>query len=282
MNKELLENIKKTIVFIGYMQNQLMDDGKNKAKIKLSGTGFIFQLNKVFFLATAKHVIAEVDPKTGKVMKEKPGLFVFNNMKNGSVRFSSIDELKKSYKFFYHTNDKVDITIIPFPLNITDDDVKVFAEDMFVDGGNLYETYDVFFASYQPGISDLAIDSKIIPIVRKGSIARMNSNKSLYIDGSAFPGNSGSPVFVMPSPIRYSSNNNSISFGDDTIGGKFIGIISQYTPYTEVAISQQTGRPRVIFEENTGLSLVWLNDYLKEIMQTKEFSDFILSQTSKK
>ena len=37
--------------------------------------------------------------------------------------------ISTSYKFFYHTNDKVDITIIPFPLNITDDDVKVFAED---------------------------------------------------------------------------------------------------------------------------------------------------------
>ena len=30
-------------------------------------------------------------------------------------------------------------------------------------------------------------------------------------------------------------------------------MVKSYVPYQDVAISRQTGRPRVVFEENTGL-----------------------------
>ena len=33
-----------------------------------------------------------------------------------------------------------------------------------------------------------------------------------------------------------------------------IGLVSSYVPYRDVAISNQTNRPRIIFEENTGLT----------------------------
>ena len=55
------------------------------------------------------------------------------------------------------------------------------------------------------------------------------------------------------------------------MGGKFIGIIGEYLPYQEVAISTQTGRPRVVFEENTGLSRVWSVNFIREIMESNTF-----------
>lgn len=47
--------------------------------------------------------------------------------------------------------------------------------------------------------------------------------------------------------------------------------MNTFLPYKEVAISTQTGRPRVIFEENTGLSKVWSITFIKEIMESDTF-----------
>jgi hypothetical protein len=35
-----------------------------------------------------------------------------------------------------------------------------------------------------------------------------------------------------------------------------IGMVKSYIPYQDVAVSQQTNRPRVIFEDNSGLTKV--------------------------
>ena len=40
-----------------------------------------------------------------------------------------------------------------------------------------------------------------------------------------------------------------------------------------MAISTQTGRPRVIFEENTGLSRVWSVPFIKEILDLDIFKE---------
>ncbi len=278
MNKELLEQIKKTVVFIGGFKSILKPDGTTEQEVSLCGTGFIVQLENVFFLITAKHVIAEIDQNTKKVIKERDGLYVFNNLKEdvpggAVVKASSLDENKKKYPFFYHQDDSIDLVLMPFPIDINEDDIKTMSRDMFVEHNDVCETYDVFFVSYQPGISEIKLDSRVAPIIRKGSIARINKNNSVYIDGAAFPGNSGSPVFIMPSPIRYTSAG--ISFGVDAIGGKYLGTISEYKQYSEVAISQQTGRPRIVFEENTGLSMLWTSKQVLEIIESEKVKTFI-------
>jgi hypothetical protein len=277
MNKELLEQIKKTVVFIGALKPIVKPDGTKDTEVNLSGTGFLVQLNQIFFLITAKHVIANVDHKTRKVLKEKDGLFVFSNLKSeatpNSVKASSLDELRKKYPAFYHSNDAIDLALIPFPVDTQNDDIKTVPQEMFVKNEEIFETYDVFFVSFQPGISDLALDSKVSPIIRKGSVARVNKNGSIYIDGAAFPGNSGSPVFIMPSPIRYTGGG--ISLGADNLGGKYLGTVSEYKPYSEVAISQQTGRPRVVFEENTGLSMLWTANHVLEVLNQEEVKKFV-------
>ncbi len=43
-----------------------------------------------------------------------------------------------------------------------------------------------------------------------------------------------------------------------------IGVIKSYIPFQDIAISQQTNRSRIIFEENSGLSLVEPVDYIFE------------------
>ena len=46
-----------------------------------------------------------------------------------------------------------------------------------------------------------------------------------------------------------------------------IGVVKSYIPYKDVAISQQTGKPKVIFEENSGLALVETVDSIEETVE---------------
>ena len=91
-------------------------------------------------------------------------------------------------------------------------------------------------------------------IVRQGVIARVRDalasfSQDFLIDGSIFPGNSGGPVITRPEAIGIE--------GTKTLNRAWlIGVVSGYVPYQDVAISTQTNRPRVIFEENSGMAAV--------------------------
>lgn len=266
MQKSFLEDFKKTIVFIGYWKTT-----QGEVKEELIGTAFLVQIEGVFCLVTAKHVIAEIDDK-GNVLQERQNLLVFNNLikKEKGIRFVSLDIRKKDgFNWFFHDNSLIDLAIMPFPLNIQEDDVKVCPDTNFLSLERICETNDVFFLSYQPGVTMLS-DGEVLPLIRKGAVARKNNNKSFLIDGAAFPGNSGSPVYMLPAAIRIDDNGN-INLGGDILGGKFIGVVSNYIHYQDIAISAQTKRARIIFEENTGLSTVWSSDCLLEITKQDGF-----------
>ena len=127
---------------------------------------------------------------------------------------------------------------------------------------------EICVLGFQP---DLVL-TKIKPVVRSRIISRIEDDKTFYIDASVFPGNSGSPVLLKPSPVMLKERQ--IHFGGTHLG-RIIGICGGYIPYRESAISVQTGRERIIFEENTGLSKVWSIDYIREIIDSTEFLEII-------
>lgn len=254
--RDLIEQIKKSIVFLGKINE--------KKEIQYYATGFLVDVQNVFHLVTAKHVVVD---KNGNLIDNET--LVFFNLKDGRIASRSIAEIKKNFavNWIFHENKDVDIAIIPFGLDPQNDDVKTIPDNMYLPTDRLFELYDIFFLSYQPGIEP---QKRISPVIRNGTVSLINEGGTFYIDGSAFPGNSGSPVFLKPSPIRFDDVGN-ISIGGDPLSGKFIGIISGYLPYQEVAVSTQTGHPRVIFEENTGLSKVWSCTYIREIAKSDIF-----------
>jgi S1-C subfamily serine protease len=101
-------------------------------------------------------------------------------------------------------------------------------------------------------------------IVRQGSIARIQdalngASNEILIDMTIFPGNSGGPVVTRPELVSIE--------GTQPIGNaSLVGVIASYVPYQDVAVSLQTKRPRVIFEENSGLASVVPVDRLLEIV----------------
>jgi len=258
---DLIRQTKKTIVFLGAINE--------KGKIQLRATGFLVMIQNVFHLVTAKHVIMETKGGkfTGKFIDNN--MFALFNMKDGHTGLRSISQIKSKYgaNWIFHQDENVDIAIIPFPLDLKKQDVMVIPDKMFLTADRVFELYDVYFLSYQPGIGT---QEQILPVIRSGTVSLINKDNTFYIDGFAFPGNSGSPVFLKPSLIRFDEKGD-ITIGVDPLGGKFIGIVGEYIPYQEVAISTQTNRPRVVFEENTGLSKVWSVKFLKEIEDSAIF-----------
>jgi hypothetical protein len=264
---DLISRIRKTTVFLGNLTQKKEPD--------FNATGFLLLIQGVYHLATAKHIV--MDSATGKFIDRE--MRVFFNLKNGRIGSRRLEKTKRDFgvNWIFHENDEVDIAIIPILLEEEKDDVLTIPDDMFLSIDELFEVCDIFFLSYQPGVQP---QKRISPIIRSGTISLINEDKTFYIDASAFPGNSGSPVFLKPLPIRFGRKGDvaqapvstgDIALGPDPLGGRFIGIVGGYIPYQEIAISTQTRRPRIIFEENTGLSKVWPIDFIREILESKVF-----------
>ncbi|MBZ0207048.1 MAG: serine protease [Flavobacteriales bacterium] len=102
-------------------------------------------------------------------------------------------------------------------------------------------------------------------IVREGCIARIRDlyegrKKDFLCDALVFPGNSGGPLFIKPEVTAVAGTKSNYKSG-------LIGIVKSYIPYQDVAISVQTKRPRITFEENSGLSSVEPVDHIIETIQ---------------
>ena len=107
-------------------------------------------------------------------------------------------------------------------------------------------------------------------IVRQGSIARIRDvyskpQKGFLLDTFIFPGNSGGPVILKPEIA-------SIQGTKPINRSHLVGIVSGYLPYIDVAVSLQTKRARVSFEENSGLAQVVPVDYIDEVIKDYEAS----------
>lgn len=103
------------------------------------------------------------------------------------------------------------------------------------------------------------------PIVRQGIVSLVDP---FLVDAFTFPGNSGGPVVYVPI----------IPFGKDVKTdvlqeNKLIGLVIEYITYQDVAISSQTKRPRVIFEENTGLCRVIPSKTILEFLKSDKFAE---------
>ena len=246
----------KTIVLI----EQLSKDEEGNNVFMPIGTGFITEYEKFNILVTAKHVVFDKDQKTNV-----PNLFASFNQKNAVFGHRSVEGMKKHFgiDWSFHSNLDVDLAIIPVLFDPAKDDIKRMSRTLYEGIDVLTEGEEIFFLGFPLGIK---MEKVIKPIVRAGIIALIQENRTFLIDANVFPGNSGSPVFLKPSIMDY---------GTRTFGkirpAKFIGIISSYISYTDVAISRQTKRTRIVFEENSGLACVYSVSYIQDIFESEDF-----------
>jgi V8-like Glu-specific endopeptidase len=238
---------KKTIVYLGV-------EDKNHNPVFL-GTGFLLSYKGYLYVVTAKHVVDGLY----KNYKDDDITF-FLNTKEGGGQIIKMDWIVRRSNAKWIFSKRYDVAIMPF-VAMNNIDYKSIPENFLVTSEDLIELQDVFYISYQPGIES---PGKITPIVRSGSVSIINEDGGFVLDAFVFPGNSGSPVFIKPN-----------IFDDEkakTESCKLIGIVGAYLPYQDVAISAQTNRPRIVFEENTGLAIISPAQALKSIFETDEFA----------
>ena len=235
------------------------------------GTGFIVGRpiindtgEKVYhtFLVTNKHVLND----------KKTVLLRFNTLQGTQIKDYPVDlELGGQKIWVGHQSADVDIAVFYINPEVLKNDSAVFSffhlDEHVMDvsdmqSGGISEGDSIFVLGFPLGI--VSDQSKHV-ISRSGSIARIrdvlaNQQSCFLVDANIFPGNSGGPVITRPevSSIQGTQAINKAAL---------IGIVKSYLPYKDIAISQQTGNPRVIFEENSGLALVETTDNIKSTVE---------------
>jgi hypothetical protein len=252
---DLLPLVKKSVVYLG---KPVGDDPNWFA------TGFLTVTGGTNQLVTAKHAVLD-----SLRDRHDAGVVAYYNTLDGRLAGRRVSQVQEQgFNWVFHPDPGVDLAAIPIPLQLEgQDDVGLVPDEVHIKLADLEETWDVIYPTFQPGTQDVG---NVAPVLRSGMISRKNSDGTYLIDGQAFPGNSGSPVFVKPQGMRITKKG--ALFGGDPFALRFAGIIGAYIPYEDRAVSVQTGQTRVVFQENTGLSLVWSSDRLRELFDCPEFS----------
>ncbi|MCI0483085.1 MAG: serine protease [candidate division NC10 bacterium] len=177
----------------------------------------------------------------------------------------------KKPAWFGHPDPEIDVAVVPinarllkeqgirFSFFSSDEHVATRAEALRL---GLTEGDGVFVLGFPMGYVG---EKRNFVIVRQGVLARVRDclsggSKEFLVDCSVFPGNSGGPVVSRPEVV-------SIQGTTAPSKAMLLGIVAGYVPYQDVAISLQTNRPRVIFEENSGLAAAFTIDYVAETIE---------------
>jgi S1-C subfamily serine protease len=246
--------------------------GRDPAQRRWVGTGFLYGKidkksdpeNKGYwvFLVTNKHVLAG---ETEMVVKFNPLSGTGSQDVTLALRSSNGRD-----KWIPHPDGNVDLAAIGINvehlrtlnlrLNFFRDDDHAWTIAQMRDAG-VSEGDAVFVLGYPMGLVN---DVWQTAICRTGCIARIQDvlnagDGDFLIDASVFPGNSGGPVVVQP-------ESTSIIGTQSINKANLVGVIQSYLPYQDLAISAQTGQPRIIFDENSGLAPVIPVDRVNELM----------------
>ena len=265
-------------IFSERIINSVVAIGKpEKEDFTAFATGFFFghltpdpqkqgDVTLTLFLVTNQHVIdglhavgVRINDKSGQGSK----VYELPLFSNGGQRFfeenKAIDLAVISVQLTPWSNQELGPTLIITPESL-------FSVDQFTRIG-VSEADSVFVLGYPMGLIDV---NKNFPFVRMGIVSRIGDflaghSDSIIIDSQIYPGNSGGPVFLEPRP-----------YIDDVwkppiypIGTPFpylMGVVSGYIPYKETAYSIQTGKPRIEFQENSGLARVIPSSFIIDLI----------------
>ena len=216
------------------------------------------------YLVTNRHVLAN-----------HPYIFIRLNPEKATDRVQqfplALQNEKGQPQWFSHPDPTIDISVVPlngqylrdqglksvFFASDTNAADKAKIRDLGLAAGD-----GIFVLGFPMGISGT---QRNYVIARRGSIARISDlldsiSNTFLIDALVFPGNSGGPVV---SAISLSSIQGTKSQWSVYL----IGVVRGYLPYSEAAISQQTGQIRTIFQENSGLAEVIPIDDVNETIK---------------
>ena len=218
-------------------------------------------------LVTNRHVFQ-------KALQRNTGLQARFNRRIGAGAYIyplPLNEPDGSASWIVHPDPDVDVAVLPVSPNQLKQDGIEFAwfqsdtHTFTLDEARTSQVSEgdgVFVLGFPLGEAG---DERNYAIVRQGIIARAQDwlkgdARTFLIDASIFPGNSGGPVLLKPELASIEGTKSNSKCG-------LIGMVSSYLPYQEIAVSTQTDRPRMIFEENSGLGIVVPHDLIQETVE---------------
>ena len=212
------------------------------------------------YLATNRHVLAGL----GKAYLR------FNPQANKHAREFDLELADDNGRplWFTHPDAKVDVAVAPINFDLLEEQgmqVAYFQNDQHIatiDAMNKLGVTEGDFAYVLGFPMGLVGGERNSVIVRSGTLARIRDtlvglDKTFLVDAFVFPGNSGGPVILKPEALAIEGT------AAQTMP-YLIGVVQAYVPYEDVAVSLQTGRPRIVFEENAGLAAVLPVDFIDE------------------
>lgn len=252
------------------------------------GTGFLVQRKEknnpeksTIYLITNKHVIANQMTlkmrfnSTDSSLVKDYNISLYNG--DGTPRFSS------------HPNAESDVIAMRINPNALINDNSIWdAFDLEDHALTLAQMQDTGVNEgslvYSLGFPMSLVGDIKTPICRLGCISRIydafvlkHETPLFLVDAQVFPGNSGGPIINRPeqmSLVGTATNDKA----------NLIGILSSYLPYEDTLISLQTGKPRMVQSENSGLTIVHPVDRIKEVVEIEwqRVENLIVQQTSQK
>jgi hypothetical protein len=251
--------------------------GDDPSKRTWIGTGFLFgdlitpgvaDDQKVWrvWLITNKHVV-----------KDLKAIYVkFNSAVDPHSKDYAVPLVARNGKPYWvgHPKDEVDVVAISVPVALLKQEQRLFAffrseqnvsTRLMMQQNGVTEGDRVFVLGFPMGLVDPA---RQYVICRGGVVARVRDyiegkTTDLLVDAIVFPGNSGGPVILCPT-ITAIEGTKAIARAD------LIGVVKSYVPYIDLAVSSQTRKPRIMFEENSGLAAV---EGVDAILETVELAN---------
>ena len=219
------------------------------------GTGFLISTEgQHVLLITAKHVVFKKDGTL------QSGLGYRLNETNGpSVLIDDAQLVREGYQgWFASRSSDLACRFIAWR---TTTKLQAIPKDRFLERKAVDAGAPLLVLGFPLGLRSA---SQSNPVAKHGVVARSDSD-GLIADVLVFPGNSGGPVLYVPQ-LKVGAPLSSPLVNQEML----IGMVINYIPYIEPAMSAQSGRPRVVFEENSGLANVVPTDAMVELLESSD------------
>jgi hypothetical protein len=246
-------------------KNLFTEVKSEEVKFPPLGSGVLVSFSSRCFVVTAGHVVPpdetvyyRIPQKNAQPPQHRPHKAICQITGLGWIRCTNAD-----------------VAVTSINLNDATDDVKIMPlQDCSAAYENVSIGDDIFVAGYPSSV--INVDDPAMHIIRSGIIASKFGDKRLLIDAFTFPGDSGGPVFWKPSV-------GLAMFPDvKPRPPSLVGVVITSPLYSEGAVSPVSGRTRITFESNAGLTEVVSVSRILEVMNYPEVSKAIARWNSTK
>jgi len=230
-----------------------------KKEVKPVGSGFlVVTAEKHLALVTAKHVVFDKENE----WKLRPHLAYRLNRKEDTSDLFTEALVAKHLSSGWFKSEKYDVACRMMVRRTKGSDILKIPYSLFLTDHLVQPGAPLLIIGFPMGMRS---KEYAMPILRRGIVARTDHNK-IIADAFVFPGNSGGPVVYAPlTPLGKGFRTPILQ------DQQLAGLVSNSISCREVAISSQTKRPRIIFEDNSGLCNIVPASAILELLESPEF-----------